>query len=34
MTHFAYIFGSSMAEMTEALSVSQASDNLRDSLEK
>jgi len=29
MTHFAYIFGSSMAEMTEALSVSQASDNFK-----
>ena len=29
MTHFAYIFGSSMAEMTEALSVSQASENFK-----
>ena len=29
MTHFAYIFGSSMSEMTEALSVSQASDNFK-----
>ena len=29
MTHFAYIFGSSMSEMTEALIVSQASDNFK-----